>query len=433
MIKKNLLVAGIIVVAAFLIAIQVPSITGLFLGSGEYPLNEVFTENQERVLVITAEDYATLKSVKITGNFSGEGNVNIYLVDEDKQFLIADKNALMKQGEKEVEPPSQQPPENETPPENITPPTNETPPENITPAINETPPNETPTEIPNQESPTGNIIGEGQGAVVYNFGNVCVETCDLPSDFNKSSYLIKFEITQSALYVDKITYEYVPKPPTIIPNLTTETKENVTEVNVSKLKKNKLLNPSFEKVRPTEIPENWYSKFDQERGEYDQVEWKDSLMNDRNLGEKSLMFKYNKNDQEFVYSNVFDVNYSDPLYLEFYFKPGNLENSYAYVWLDLFDNSNNFYIPDCKGGVYTGGYGSLYFDGNGAFNRIEDECKWSNIQFEPQKNGWIKVSAIYTEIPSNAVAGRIALYFSDKQNTETWNNNWYVVDDTFVG
>ena len=98
--KQKILLIGIILLALTAILFLKPELTGFVAVEKQLnysdSINLNFGENSEYNWI--PEQQGTLKSLKISGSYKTEGNVKVYLEEEDIRYLIFDSNKLNETG-----------------------------------------------------------------------------------------------------------------------------------------------------------------------------------------------------------------------------------------------------------------------------------------------------------------------------------------------
>ncbi len=250
-----------------------PAITGRFFVSSENfstPVNEVYTSNSSYVLNIAESQPYNLKSVKISGNFSGEGQAKVLLKTASGTFIVFDSVNLLRNkatdlatglftdvtgssasssdsGGEPAQLESQSPSDASsalksiavaadtisadnngegTPMEQLSPESaTENQSENAVPAENITVLEEnltTPTENATNETLVNatNVTTEKQTGTI-SFTDVCEDTCLLPDGLDASNYELIIEVDHSELQIDEVSYSLSNKSEAV--NQTNET------------------------------------------------------------------------------------------------------------------------------------------------------------------------------------------------------------------
>lgn len=251
-VKSAVLLALILILAVF--ALKYPAITGFITGQEAegniQQLNLTIEESQNYTWALESyPDNFYLQSIKLSGAITGDGDVKVYIEDEQgNRFLILNDGYAKETGQlsqitgrvvEQTETPvveelqlEEQPPAEEPPAENITASVQEniTEPSNITEGNITTPENTTQENQSEQGSDGSNETNVSFGVTIpenvttpenitvenitinkYTFEDGCVDTCLLPTkEFNQTSYKLIFEISpNTTLELNSITYSYV--------------------------------------------------------------------------------------------------------------------------------------------------------------------------------------------------------------------------------
>ncbi len=213
---------AIILALSFYSFTEKPTLTGLSVQeitqTYTQQINTTFEDSD--TLKLELENKGILTAVRISGYAQGTGDIKI-LLENNILYTSSPQTASPITGSAIEEIQN----ETETLTTNIE--TNETNPKNET-TFNETENNETIPIIKteNRTEPENEIP-------IRHFEKACIETCDLKSlKLNQTSYTLTIEISGEAkLYIESIQYDILSQKEII--NLTNETRENITEENIT--------------------------------------------------------------------------------------------------------------------------------------------------------------------------------------------------------
>ncbi len=415
-----------VILVSIIGALTYLSVTGFFVASNEETklklLNLDLNENLNYTFDVGVDNLLYLKSLQLSGVLTGDGTVNVYLVDGDNKFLIADRDAIESSGNKK---------------------------EN----------NSTQSETTVSENGTEKEKPEKVKDSEITFDNVCVETCNLTEEFNQTSYTIEFEISGVILKAERLRYTVVrripggppvnitPTPETEVPNITApkNATPNITGMTpeqpnaTAPAGKSLLFNPSFEDSRPenANIPRDWfYARFvsywvqDDDLVPWDSAKYRlDSQSYD---GGKSILLDAIKNsccrDEDAagtINSRRIKIDSRKNYILEFYFKtevpnPCNYsQRNNICVWDDV------YYFEVRFNDASNANIGDVYFGFRQDTNNLESRNSDAEIlEFSDAGNGWKKVKIRIGSLPESVDNLRVEMGETlTPQSVKVWIDN----------